>query len=68
MTPKEKANELHRYFYTRIPGDNAWELAKQFATKCVDEMQVINVSYGDVERQLKHVAYYEKVRIEIEKL
>jgi len=76
MTPQEKAHSLFGFYFCSIDGENAETIAKNFATKTVDEI----LNSGALEPQLQrhringvkpekiHLEYWVKVKQEIQKL
>lgn len=62
MTPKEKAEELHRLYIDYTYGDFN---CKQCALIAVDEILYVVSKYNDTQAE---VTYWEQVKQEIEKL
>lgn len=71
MTPKEKAKELIRKYYTFGLNNPAKSFSyyecKQCALIAVDEIMQ-SIRYTDAKNDLGYVGYWQKVKQEIEKL
>ena len=67
MTPKEKAKELVDKYFEFMHHINPWDKAKQCALIAVDE--ILNVTHSDKRANSPFdKEYWQKVKIEIEKL
>lgn len=69
MTPKEKAEELHNNMYHELPARmGRHEISKNCALIAVDEIiKAIDFHWMEVQN-LDRLAYWDKVKEEIEKL
>ena len=69
QTPKEKAQELYRYYFSLF-NDIDFSIAKKKAKMCVRKAidEILSLVFDDLDLYYKDCIYYEQVKTELEKL